>query len=386
MRVAVVSMIRDAWGGSEELWAAMAMEAVKSGDACLHISYNTGRLHPKVKALQDNNVTLLRRPSYIKGKHGFAISFLKRVRFFFKKRLDNTFRQMVAWKPDVVIYNGTCTSVLAEKKLYGALKNLPGTFFFIIGHFVEENPMLSDIQIETLKKVYQQCTALFFVSQRSIDVMTKLLGIPVKGRVVRNPVNMGDTGIIPFPTTQSVHLAVVGNLRIAHKGQDMLLACLADDFWLNKDWYLNIYGSGEDEALLKALVLAYKLTHRVIFHGKVDDIRALWQHNHILLMPSHMEGMPLAVVEAMLCGRAVVATDVGGHCEWITDGVEGFIVPVATVDALQQTLLRAWALKEQWPLMGQNASKKAHALYDANAGASLRRLIKQEMIGYKPKG
>lgn len=383
MRLAVVSMIRDAWGGSEELWAAMATEAVKSGHEVWHISYNTGRLHPKLKALEDQQVKLIRRPSFVQGSKGLVSSFLKRLIFFFKKRLDDSFHQLVALKPDVVIYNGTCTSVLAEKKMCRALAKLPNTFFFIICHFVEENPVLSIEQAARLKKIYQSSKTLFFISQRSVDVMTKLLGEPFRFKVVRNPVNMSDTTIIPIPTSTSIHFATVGNLRTVHKGQDMLLACLSDSFWEDKDWYLNIYGTGEDEALLKALVLEYKLTHRVIFHGKVDDIRAIWQHNHILLMPSRMEGMPLAIVEAMLCGRAVVATDVGGHSEWITDGVEGFIAPLSEESSFQQAMQSAWALKEQWPLMGQAANKKAHELYDEEAGATLLKLIGQEVISYE---
>lgn len=47
---------------------------------------------------------------------------------------------------------------------------------------------------------------------------------------------------------------------------------------------------------------------------------------HVLVLPSHWEGMPLVVIEAMLCGVVVLATDTGALRDVITDGVDGFLV------------------------------------------------------------
>ena len=53
----------------------------------------------------------------------------------------------------------------------------------------------------------------------------------------------------------------------------------------------------------------------VHFRGHVNDIRAIWEQNHLLVLPSRYEGLPLALVEAMWCGRPAVVTDVGGNAE-----------------------------------------------------------------------
>ena len=54
--------------------------------------------------------------------------------------------------------------------------------------------------------------------------------------------------------------------------------------------------------------------------------------------------MPLALVEAMLCGRTAVVTDVGGNAEWIEDGETGFVAEAATAKSFGA------ALKERgWP-------------------------------------
>ncbi len=145
--------------------------------------------------------------------------------------------------------------------------------------------------------------------------------------------------------------------------------------WKTRSWHLNIYGSGADENYLKKLCDEDNLADRVSFHGQVNDIRALWQKNHILLMPSRMEGMPLAIVEAMLCGRPCVVTNVGGISEWIEENRSGFIAESITPDSFEKALERAWQRKDQWKEMGKYAHERARHLYDPNPGKTLFDLI-----------
>jgi glycosyltransferase involved in cell wall biosynthesis len=114
---------------------------------------------------------------------------------------------------------------------------------------------------------------------------------------------------------------------------------------------------------------------QIVFHGMVTDVREIWKQNHLLIMSSHLEGMPLAVVEAMLCGRICIVTNVGGNTEWITDGKNGFIAEAPTVPSVLHTLERAWQLVDNWQQMGADAHETALQLYDPHAGATLLRRI-----------
>jgi L-malate glycosyltransferase len=156
-----------------------------------------------------------------------------------------------------------------------------------------------------------------------------------------------------------------------------VLEILASDKWRNRNVQLNIYGQGPDEQYLKNLVAFYQLQHRVTFFGKVKDIRALWADNHILLMPSHTEGMPLAVVEAMICGRPCVVTDVGGHTEWVQEGSEGFIAEAASVHSFGNAMERAWQQRHQWRELGLQANKKALQLYGDDPAKTFFDVIQQ---------
>ena len=89
------------------------------------------------------------------------------------------------------------------------------------------------------------------------------------------------------------------------------------------------------------------------------------------MLPAHFEGMPLVVVEAMLCGRTCLVTDVAGHMEWISDGEDGFIATTNHTKLLKQKLKDAFKLKEQWQSMGEKAHLKALDNFEKNAGKNL---------------
>jgi glycosyltransferase involved in cell wall biosynthesis len=78
----------------------------------------------------------------------------------------------------------------------------------------------------------------------------------------------------------------------------------------------------------------------VTWLGHVDDIAGLWARAHIAVLPSRREGLPLSLLEAAACGRAMVATDVPGCREVVVDGETGLLVPVDDADALADAIQR----------------------------------------------
>jgi glycosyltransferase involved in cell wall biosynthesis len=78
-------------------------------------------------------------------------------------------------------------------------------------------------------------------------------------------------------------------------------------------------------------------------------------------MPSRIEGLPLAVVEAMLCGRPVVATDVAG-AEVVEDGVTGFLAEAPAVGSIGNALERFWTRREEAQQIGATAAERIRHL------------------------
>lgn len=373
MRIGVVCVIKEPWGGSEELWAAMAHEAIAAGHEVIVSAYDCDGIHPKMQVLIDKGVTLIYRRGYVRPGLPVIKRVLKKLQIIALNKLVNPFTHFLSQKPGLVLYNGTSYTSVEDAALFPALIQRKIRYFYL-AHIASDyyRPVgLADIPV--ISNAFKQATKNFFIAYKTIRITERQLAAPIpNASVVRNPVNMENTGVDEYPSiNETIHFAMVGLLVVAHKGQDMALEVLSKDQWKDRDWHLNIYGSGVDDQFIKKLIAFYGLQTKVTLHGKVNDIRAIWKKNHMLLMTSLMEGMPLAVVEAMLCGRPSLVTDVGGHTEWIEDNKEGFVAAAPSVSSIQNTLEMAWQRKADWQQIGENARIKALSLYDPSPGKRL---------------
>lgn len=103
---------------------------------------------------------------------------------------------------------------------------------------------------------------------------------------------------------------------------------------------LLLIGAGPQEKTLRQLADQLKLTARITFYGDTPWPKAiaLIKAADIIVNPSYTEGLPTAVIEAALCQRAIVATNVGGTPEIIQHGVSGYLVPPNNPTALRAAL------------------------------------------------
>jgi glycosyltransferase involved in cell wall biosynthesis len=108
------------------------------------------------------------------------------------------------------------------------------------------------------------------------------------------------------------------------------------------------------------------LKQRVRFLGYRGDVPALMRAADIFTLPSHREGMPRSVIEAMMTGLPVVGTNIRGTREEIVDGETGALVPVNDSRALGAALARLAAdpaLRAAW---GARGRERALTLYEEN--------------------
>lgn len=375
MKIGIVSIIKEPWGGSEELWADMAAEALKEGHEVFVSALKCGPPHPKTVNLLQHGAKLFYRRGFVKP----GISFLQRI---FRKgliilanKLQNPFHRLFKERPDVIFYVGTSYSIGEDVLLLKALDKTPAALYINcnLNHDVRG---FGGTRYDLINAAYQRAKKVLFVSEGNLEIARRHLCSNIdNAMVVRNPVNLSNIGILPFPKEETVHFAMVGILVTDHKGQDLVLGALRQEQWRDRKWHLNIYGAGLDEGYLKQLTAFFGLNDRVTFHGKVNDIKEVWKKNSLLLMPSRQEGMPLAVVEAMVCGRPSVLTDVGGHREWVTEGQQGFISPGATVRSMADAMERAWEKRADWEKMGIAANTAAMERYNPTPGKTILNLL-----------
>ncbi len=109
---------------------------------------------------------------------------------------------------------------------------------------------------------------------------------------------------------------------------------------------------------------AERLGPRLLRLGYRDDVPRLLAASDVFCLPSHFEGLPMSVIEAMLTALPVVATDIRGPREMVVEGETGFLVPPMTVGPLAAALSRLAGDAALRARMGAAARDRAIALYD----------------------
>lgn len=102
----------------------------------------------------------------------------------------------------------------------------------------------------------------------------------------------------------------------------------------------------------------------VEFLGKLDDVRPAIAASTVYVLPSYREGTPRTVLEAMAMGRPIITTEAPGCRETVIDGENGFLVPVKSVDALVEAMLRFIDNPDLAVKMGQCSRQIAEDKYD----------------------
>lgn len=142
------------------------------------------------------------------------------------------------------------------------------------------------------------------------------------------------TGLPP----DAIMIGIVATLR-SWKGHRFLIEAFArlGDERLR----LALVGDGPQRAALEALVASLGLGERVRFAGDQSDVLPWLQALDIFALPSYAnEGVPQALVQAMLCGLPCVTTDIGAIPEAARDGATALVVPPQDADALAAALSR----------------------------------------------
>jgi glycosyltransferase involved in cell wall biosynthesis len=120
---------------------------------------------------------------------------------------------------------------------------------------------------------------------------------------------------------------------------------------------LIIAGDGPEREKLVSLTHRLGISSNTHFHGSVKNVAPLLQKSDVFVLPSSVEGLPNALLEAMSCGLAVVATRVGGNTEIIEDGINGLLIDPEDSQLLSITLMKILKEKETIEKLGRNARK-----------------------------
>ena len=167
-----------------------------------------------------------------------------------------------------------------------------------------------------------------------------------------------------------------------NKNQRMLVeayAKIADHY---PDWSLELIGDGSGRQALEEYVSTLPCKDRISFTGAVDDVAKRMSEASIFVLPSKIEGMPNALIEAMVMGMACISTDCpcGGPRDLIAaDESNGILVPVDNVDAMAMALKRLITNDPLRQSMGDNARKIIATLHPDTVNKQWKNYIENVM-------
>lgn len=354
MKIAFSSSIGNiAWGGSEALWSQVAIRLAQAGTKVgVSVALNPGSL-PNLQRLSSAGCILRWQTE--------RLTLVRRV----LRRLTRTNRSDTQWlrwfAPDLVV-------ISLSEHTYGTsiaktCRHL-GLRYALIVQSAREAVWIDDAMIDELRDCYEQAAHCYFVSLNTQKMVESHLATRLtEATVVRNPFNVRYDASPSWPPDDGLtRLACVGYLAPVAKGQDLIIDVLSKERWRQRPLLVSLIGSESMQGRrLKRLAALHGL-NQVSFCGFQMDIEQIWAGHHALLLPSRYEGLPLVLVEAMLCNRLGIVTDVGGNREYVEDGVNGFVAAAATSDLLDDAMERAWKRRAEWRDMGHLAGQAARRL------------------------
>ena len=364
MRIAFITTMATApWGGSEALWGEAARRALDAGHEVFVSIYEWPTTPDVVHDLAARGAKIHRRKVSRRWRRSGILT-----------RLFYPFRALHDFQPDAVLINQGSTYDISRSgeftKLRRELISRGRWPFMLLCHCEQAAPghkrtrKRARISFAAAQIVGLLSNSLRARSEQHLEMVIR------NARLFQNPLNISTAQVLPWPQGATLRMAFVGRLDQV-KGLHLAIEVLSSSQWRERDWILDVYGDGELRADLEAQARNAGLEGRVRFLGFTGDIDEIWRGHHMLILPSRAEGVPNSMLEAMLRGRPVLVSDVGGISEWVRDGETGFVLERPDAQCLATALDRVWAARSSLERIGRTAYAQTLARRDPDPAGTL---------------
>lgn len=192
--------------------------------------------------------------------------------------------------------------------------------------------------------------------------------------IIPNPVT--DKVFSLTPTLKQKRIIAVGRLAY-QKNYPMMFRAFAKVHHDFPDWQLVVYGNGPQKDEIRGVIERLGMEGHIILAGKSDHVVEEMNKSSLFVMSSDYEGMSNALLEAVCVGLPVISTDVSGARDLITEGVNGYIVPVGNERALTLALSSMLSSPEKMDEMGRQSKALAPRFREEQIVGQWEELIKK---------
>lgn len=280
--------------------------------------------------------------------------------------------------PDVVHMHSNKAALLGTRALRKAQRR-PATVFSAhnVPSFEKGNPLYRWAGRRALRDVGRAADRTIAVSMYLASRLIEDAGFDAgKVDVVHNGVDVDAieaavAGADRAALRRSVGIpedaCVIGTMGrlVADKGVDVLLAAQGSLEGRHEELWTLVIGDGPDEQRLRAVAEQHRIADRVAFLGFVDDPYPWFAAMDCAAIPTLQEAFGMAALEALAAGVPVIASDVGGVPEIVTDSVDGMLVPPGQSAAWAHTItfvLMDAQLRERLAVQGPRTARSRFSL------------------------
>jgi len=361
MRIGIISTVGDcSWAGSEELWKLFATEALHRG-------------HSVAAALQ-TPIAQSDELAEFRALGGVVLAYNPLNRYTSRtvsRGLYSRFQRLKRWNPEILCLSGHPAIPYRDRDIYTLLKARTGRRIFIIqgnaDWFVS-----GQAERDALRALYLSARRIICVSQHNAELLQRQLTSSLPITILPNPIRTRLEHPLPWPPhSKQVRFATVGRYETFGKCQDAVLQALATPQWKERNWRLDLFGSGSDQRYIQDVIRYFGLEDRVALCGYERNFMKIWKDRHLHILISRAEGLALALIESMFCGRPAIVTHTGGNHELVRDDQDGFVSAGEDPETIRKTLEQAWSSRERWPEMGEAAFQRANQWIPSDLAARL---------------
>lgn len=364
MRIGIISTVGDcSWAGSEEMWKLFALEALRRGHfvaATLQTPIAQSEELAEFRAL---------------GGVVFAYNPLNRYTSRIVRMGYSRFQPLKQWNPDIVCISGHPALPYHNRDLYRLVNAYGGPRVFIIQGNAEWF-ISGQAERDALRALYRSARRIICVSRDNAELLQRQLTATLPITILSNPIRTRLEQPLPWlGDSEQMRFATVGRYEVFSKCQDSVLQALAAPQWKERNWRLDLFGSGSDERYIEDVIRYFGLGDRVRLCGYEREFMKIWMNHHVHILISRAEGLALALIESMFCGRPAVVNRTGGNHELLRDNKDGFVSDGNDPEVIRQTLERAWSDRQRWPEMGAAAFQRANEWIPPDLSARLFQAI-----------
>ncbi len=205
------------------------------------------------------------------------------------------------------------------------------------------------------KNLFRLADGVIIQTRQSLDFFPR--AVRDKAVILKNPIDPGF--FIPrYEGEREKTIVAVGRLD-ENKNHELLIRAFAGIAEKYPEYQLIIYGEGELKEKLKELTATLGMEERISFPGAISNVQEAIYKARVFVLPSNTEGVPNTLIEAMILGLTVIATDCpcGGPADLIEHGINGLLTQVGDVEQMKDNLQKVLNNLQYSNELGMNATK-----------------------------